>query len=327
MHALRKNLERIDALIYRVERGLLLSTVFGMTVLVFLQVLNRTFTRQVGKTAQFLSALLEAVAGPLEESTRLSIENIWGDALFIAASIFFCVAAVHASRAARSERAGLDESNVDFSGSLGLGALLFIGVAASIKAMLWLLPTGVPGAQKYALGLLVWSGLLGASIVTRTRGHILLDALKKKNDDDTRPWISALGGMFTASIAGLIAFLSMHSAIEKFHEWYDSDFLLERLYDNGPIPMAVVVLALPVCFGLISIRFLFQGFSDLLWGEPILEEEILLLPEEKEASKALLQKGMSKDLVEVNLFGMPHVEGGAKGDFKNQSLGDKGGAA
>ncbi|MCP4504692.1 MAG: TRAP transporter small permease subunit [Deltaproteobacteria bacterium] len=306
MHALRRTLERVDALIYRVERTLLLACVFGMTLLVFLQVLQRTFTRQVGKTTQLLFTTLDGLFGPLAETTRQSIFTIWGDVLFIGFSIFFCIAAVHAARSSRAERDGLNDASVDFAGSLGMGALLFLGTAAALKAMLWLLPTGVPGAQKYALGMLVWSGLLGASIVTRTRGHILLDAVKKKLDDDTMPWISAIGALLTSSIAGLISFLAMHSTIEKLMEWYNSDFLLERLYDNGPVPIAAVVFALPVCFGLIALRFFAQGISDLLWGPPIPEpeEELVLDGEEPETP-------VEPPAYDGPLFGEVHIEGGA----------------
>jgi len=279
MHAFRQTLERIDAVIYRVERALLLLMVFGMTFLVFLNVVQRTFTRQVGKTAQMMRAIADAVAGPLSDSTTKSIETFWGDAFFLAFAVFFCIAAVHAARMSRAEREQRNNASVDFAGSLGIGAGVFLVCAALVKVTVWAAPTGIPGAQKYALGMLVWAGLLGASIVTRTRGHIVLDAMKKKLDDDTLPWISAIGSVVTAGIAGFIAYLSAATTYEKFHEWSDSEFAIGRIHESTPIPEAFTYLALPVAFGLIALRFLMQGFSDLLWGPPVVKPTDITLDE------------------------------------------------
>ena len=179
----------------------------------------------------------------------------------------------------RAEREQRNNASVDFPGSLGIGAGVFLVCAALVKLTVWVAPTGIPGAQKYALGMLVWAGLLGASIVTRSRGHIVLDAMKKKLDDDTLPWISALGAIVTASVAGFIAYLSAITTHEKLTEWTESEFAIGRIHDSTPIPEAFTYMALPVAFGLIGIRFFAQGISDLLWGPPVVKPTEIELDE------------------------------------------------
>lgn len=265
MHTLRRLVGSFDRGVYHVERVLLLAALVMMTLLVFSDVIVRTFTRPVGKTASFLLFLLER-AGPLDEELRHQVATRIGPALFLTAALLFVMFAVHSARHARHERGGRPAPALP--ASAGLGALVFLLLATAVWAVVNVFPTGVAGAQKFALGFMVWAGFLGASLATRARRHIVIDAVKKKLDPRLRPLFGALGGVATAGFTGLIAWLAAFKAGTLIREWHESDGML-HVFESLPVPEWVVTLALPVTFTLSALRFAAHGVAELLYGSPL----------------------------------------------------------
>lgn len=306
MHQFRKTIEKVDAGIYRVERALLLAAVTGMTVLIFLQVVQRSFSREVGKSTEMLGSVLGLFTDkPMSEETLATIDPFffWGFA------IVFLFLAVHAAR--RNRGAGQDVA------SLGMSVAVALVACAIFRAGIWglreMLPTGVPGAQKYALGLLVWAGLLGASIITRTRGHIVIDAVKKKMGDDVIGVVSLVSGTLTGLFCGVLVWLGAAKTFGEYHEWVESEHLIARLYESAPVPQAIVTAAIPVCFALVGIRFFAQGVSDFLYGPPLPKpEETDVIDLDAPDSDALVDAAEGTDTPTGLIFGRPHVEGGAR---------------
>lgn len=267
MHALRRGLQRLDDAIYQVERGLLLVSLTMMTLLIFSDVVLRTFTRPVGKTAGLLLWALEG-AEPLPQATQEAVANIWGPALFGAFLLALCLFGVHASRMAKAEH---DEGPAPaFTKSAALGLVLFVALWAAVKGLVWLFPTGIAGAQRFALGFMVWAGFVGASIATKKKRHILLDAVKKKLDARAYPWFSALGGVVTATFTLTFAYLAYTKLDAEIALWREVPNAGN--FESLPIPEWIVTLALPVTFILVGLRFLAQGLGDLLYGPSLVVE-------------------------------------------------------
>lgn len=268
MHALRRGLTKLDDVVYQVERALLLLSLSMMTLLIFSDVVLRTFTRPVGKTASFLLWLLEGEE-PLSAATREAVANIWGPALFGGFILALCLFGVHAARVTGAERAGSPAPA--FTKSAAIGLVLFVALWAVVKALVWLFPTGIAGAQRFALGFMVWAGFVGASIATKKKRHILLDAVKKKLDARVYPWFSAAGALVTSTFTFTFAYLAYTKLHDEIVEWIEIPNV--GVFESLPIPVWIVTLALPVTFGLIGLRFLAQGMSDLLYGPTLIVEK------------------------------------------------------
>lgn len=260
MNGLRRVLEKLDNAVYRLERVLLLVCLVLMTMLVFADVLVRTFTRPVGKTAGIILWL----AGDISAETEKLIGSQIGPGVFWAMMLFLSVFAVHASRKMALEKdPSLEPPALARSAMFGVG--VFGLMFGAIQALLLMFPISVDGAQKFALGFMVWTGFLGASIAARTKRHIAMDAVKKKLDDDVYPWMSALGGTVTAGFTGYVAFLGYYKTWIEIGEWRDVPGV--GVFEAAPmIPTWLVTIAIPIALTTVSLRFLASGFSDLLYG-------------------------------------------------------------
>lgn len=267
MHALRRGLQKLDDVVYQVERGLLLLSLTMMTLLIFSDVVLRSFTRPVGKTAGLLLWVLEG-AEPLSQQTRQAVAEVWGPALFGGLMLALCLFGVHASRLAKAEHGRGPAPS--FGRSAALGLLLFVALSGLVKGFVWLFPTGIAGAQRFALGFMVWAGFVGASIATKKKRHILLDAVKKKLDAKIYPWFSALGALVTAIFTLTFAYLAYTKLDAEIAFWREVPNAGN--FESLPIPEWIVTLALPVTFSLIGLRFLAQGASDLLYGPSLVVE-------------------------------------------------------
>lgn len=267
MHAIRKLLLALDRVAYAIERVVLLVSVFLMTSLIFADVVQRTFSRPIGKTETVLLGIL-GLFGPVSDATNALVMSTLGPSVFVGAGLALVVAASHAGRTARAERANQDTASVGFAKSAAIGVAVYAGLAASVKLLLVVAPSGIPGAQKLALGLLVWCGFLGASVAAREKRHIVLDAVKKKLEPQTRAYFSFIGGILTALVCGFLGWMSLSKTTSMIREWAESGGTIHR-FESVPIPEWLVTIALPIVFFLIALRFFAQGTAELLFGAPL----------------------------------------------------------
>lgn len=300
MHALYKSLSWADSAWYRVERALLLGSLVMMTLLVFADVVLRSFTRPVGKTASFFLYLAER-SGPVDDATRAAIVSSWGPLAFWTLFCLLCVGAVHASRTTLAARGGL--ASASFAGSLLRGGAAVMFVFALVKALVWLFPTGLAGAQRFALGFMVWAGFLGTSLATRARRHIVLDAVKKKLDPKAAPWFSALGGLVTGAFTLCLVWLALTKLTTEIEEWRDIPNV--GTFESLPIPVWVVTLALPVTLLSLALRFLCYGLGELLYGASLLVEPDELARELRRVDDATPAEASTVNSPAM-LYGAPH---------------------
>ena len=261
MESLRRIAGKVDDVVYRVERVLLLGSLTMMTILVTLDVIQRSFSRQVGKTEGALLAIF--YTNPTAEQTAFVVD-VLGPLVFGVLACLFFILATHSSRAIAAERA--QQPLPGFGKSIGVGLVIALGAGLFVKGLIFIFPSSVPGAQKFALGFMLWSGMLGASLATRTRRHIILDPIKKKLDEATLKPFSLLGGLLTFAFCGFLTVLGTMQFAEQFREWASGDGV--GVYDALPIPLWIGTLAVPVTFGVMALRFLGQGIHDFKWGPP-----------------------------------------------------------
>lgn len=261
MNSLRKTIDRLDDVVLSIERVLLLVTLSLMTVLVTLDVVQRTFSRPVSKTATLILGFMTA---PSAETQKLVIETV-GPWVFNLGSLLLVVLATHSARAIKAEK--LSKPLPSFLPSIGIGVAVWAGLAGFVQALLYFFPSSLPGAQKFSLGLMLWSGMLGASIATRQRRHIILDTVKKSLDAKMGNLFSLIGGVVTFGFCALLTVLALIQLQGEYVLWRDGDGV--GVFDALPIPRWLVTLALPVTFGTMAFRFLGAGVRDFVWGPPV----------------------------------------------------------
>ncbi len=112
---------------------------------------------------------------------------------------------------------------------------------------------GVPGAQKLALGALVWSAFLGASNAFRERRHIVLDFIVRKQNEDEAKRLRTLGAGLTFAVLLGLLFLSFQQFWLELSEWWESDYIMHTMEGLG-LPMAWVSAAIPFSLSLMLFR-------------------------------------------------------------------------
>lgn len=255
---------KLDEQVNRVERVIILVAVAGMTLLVGADVTQRTFSRPVGKTEQLVAWLCDTLAGPLSGDTLALLEGAIGSAVFGLIALVALVFATHAARQVTAERKGAPRPA--FAGSALRGAALLLGFAAAVKLLLWAFPSSVPGAQRFALGLMLWAGMLGASVAAKERRHIVIDAVVKKLDADTKRPIALISGLVTGAFCAFIGLLSGMQLVGEIHDWASNEGV--GLYESLPIPTWIATLAIPTSFFIMGARFIGYGIRDFRFGPP-----------------------------------------------------------
>lgn len=117
---------------------------------------------------------------------------------------------------------------------------------------------GVVWVQPLLRVMVLWLGLLGALLATRSREHIAIDLINRLAGPQTKRWLAVLTSAFAAFICLVIAWHAQ--AFVRFaFEFGDVAF--------GRVPAWPLQLVIPLSFALMGLRFALQGISELL-GKP-----------------------------------------------------------
>jgi TRAP-type C4-dicarboxylate transport system permease small subunit len=95
--------------------------------------------------------------------------------------------------------------------------------------------------------LVLWTGLIGAAVASRERRHITIDVLSRLLPERQQRWAGQLVALFTGLVSALIA-------------WHAGRFVQAEFSSGatgpGGLSSGWFELVLPVCFALISLRYL-----------------------------------------------------------------------
>jgi TRAP-type C4-dicarboxylate transport system permease small subunit len=103
--------------------------------------------------------------------------------------------------------------------------------------------------------LVLWSGLIGATVASRDNKHIRIDLISHFFKKRIHLVLQAFVGLFTAFICSLIAW---HGA-----RWVHMDYQ-DHLSAFAGLPAWLLEVIIPLAFGLIAVRYLTNG-SAWLW--------------------------------------------------------------
>jgi TRAP-type C4-dicarboxylate transport system permease small subunit len=204
-------------------------------------------------------------------------------------------------------------SSVVYGSFFGLSAAAYVGTAlwrrtkgwpvrATVGALLggllvWFafryMPEGYTWSKKVSLMLLLWVGLLSASICVHEGKHLRLEALGKLVPTSARRWVHVVGYLMATVFCGLMTWLGLFylfspeasddPELPTLIHWFGTRYVmgfggaiqLGGVVEGTDIPDWVGTLSVPVGFGIAALRFLGAGVSSALggsYGAPAAEE-------------------------------------------------------
>ena len=123
-------------------------------------------------------------------------------------------------------------------------------------------PEGYSWAKEIALIMTLWVGLFGASICVHEGKHIRLEALEKSHPEKAKVAMTVLSRLVAAGFTGFMAFLGWRYLFSE----EGGMFYVPMRLEQTRIPIWFEMLAVPLAFGLTTIRLLASAASAALGG-------------------------------------------------------------
>lgn len=243
-------LDRVDATLYRLERGAVAAMLAVMGAVVFMDVVYRvTATADSKLVPDVLEAALGTWAMPM-----------WMGLVSGAVAYF--------AFRTRDDSAAVPRA-------MGLG------VAAAGGLFLYgkLFPSGLVWSQTLALSLTLWMGMAGASLAAYQRRHLALDVGSKLWPPSVAPKVAAIGHVVTAAFCALVVVLGVRSIFGytsgadhvpgHLDTWLDSDRASGNMITPVDlpglppidIPKWLVMASIPFGMAVLAFRFGLQGLK------------------------------------------------------------------
>ncbi len=139
-----------------------------------------------------------------------------------------------------------------------LEVMLFLMVFMVLAQILLrnLFQTGIPGADDLIRHLVLWIGLLGAAIATRSGAHVKIDVTARLLPDFWRRVSCAVTCLFSAVVCCILTWASVNFVYIEY-----------QVHDHTPflnLPLWIMQVILPVGYLIIAIRFARNGMNFIL---------------------------------------------------------------
>ena len=135
-------------------------------------------------------------------------------------------------------------------GLLILALLAMIGMAVLQILLRVLFHTGIVWGNELVRVLVLWLGLIGATVATRNNKHIRIDLLSKLFSRNTHRLIQSVIGQISAWTCLVIAWYGF--------KWIQMDFA-DGVTSFAGIPAWMLEVIIPVTFALIGLRYLIMS--------------------------------------------------------------------
>ncbi len=241
----------------------------GMAAVVFADVVHRVASRSPGRLAVILSGLFPGTSPE-------ALDELAAPAISLLVLFFLCYGAVRT----RTQKPG--ERPMTPGRALVLGLAFTVGIALVVQGFVWLKPEGIMWAPALGLALLLWVGLLGASMATYAGRHLALEMGEKLWPEAVRPKIRALAQGVAAAFCILLVVLGAMSTYDHYAAWRTSP--QADLLPSVNLPKWIVFVVVPYAFGMMALRFLGR-MTGLLPPPPEAPPDGMAEPAEPEAAR------------------------------------------
>ena len=280
----------LDEAVYSVERTFVTLAGLVMTTTVTLDIIYRAFASDRSQLATMLAGVIGRFGDPASENTRNALDQFVAPAILtvgtFAAGWGLLAAARHHRGETTSRFVGAIAGLAMLGTSYGFIQILLHVPSRWVCMGLWLggsgiflvyaarrrhwraaaitsifAPFGAWGtshapqdyiwSQELSLILLAWMAFIGASMATKTRKHIIVDALARAIPSKLAPWSRALGLLATMLFCVYVAALAYEHVFGP-----TGDIASGEIRPATGIPGWVISLSVFTSFVLMSVRFL-----------------------------------------------------------------------
>jgi len=237
-------MERLDDGVAKVERFVILVFLAVMSLVVFFDVVFRNWTAPQGVLVKLMSSLS---GRPLDDPMLGTLDEPLAAVLLFV----FVFAAL---------RSAATEGRFGTAGGAAIGAVLtVIATGIALKVLIWVFPNGLVWSQPLALALLLWVALIGASLATKAKAHIVLEVADKIWPASVHPYVKLFSGLGAGAFSLLVLALGVHFASDFWDQWRQFD---TQRVQGTPIPIWTVYGAIPVSFATMGTRFIGYAIRD-----------------------------------------------------------------
>jgi TRAP-type C4-dicarboxylate transport system permease small subunit len=129
-----------------------------------------------------------------------------------------------------------------------------IGMAAFQILFRNLFEAGIVWGDILVRILVLWLGLVGAMVATRTDKHIRIDIINRYLPDGVKPFVETAVKLFSAAVCAIVSYYSLQ-------------FVLSELTHGGlafwKVPVWVCEAIIPVSFAVIALRYFFMSLKNI----------------------------------------------------------------
>ena len=245
-------LRKIDKKIHQLERAFVGYLFLAMSVVVFVDVLHRVFSRRPGR----LSVFFAYVTG----STDREKFEVFLSPLIISATTFV-IAYFAIKTHNKNKKVSIQKPK------LLLKALIAAVLAiVATQAFIRFDPQGVIWAPYFGLISLLWIGFIGASMAVHTNQHLLLEMGEKLWPKKMLPAVRTFAQLIVGAFVLTIAYLGTLSVIEHYNDWQSGP--QAGLIPSIDWPKWMVYLVIPYAFLMMGLRFFGMGLKILEQAPP-----------------------------------------------------------
>jgi TRAP-type C4-dicarboxylate transport system permease small subunit len=246
--------KRIDRAVYRGERAIVVASLLVMSVVVFLDVVHRSFSGNESKLALMVAKVLGWVGVEIAAGSpghqQLTAASPY--ALFV----IFTALAYFGIRS--TKRATPIAAPIAAAGAV-TGVLVSYGL---VRLLLVLVPNGLIWSQDLALVLTLWVGFVGASMCTYENRHLRVEAVQRFLPAKLRPLVGFASGLFTTLVCLGLLWVSLRYLGFLRQEYVSTDGQ-GGVFPGMEVPKYVGYAALPLSFAFMTVRFFAKAVAAL----------------------------------------------------------------
>lgn len=253
---MKDRLRQLDHAIYRLERAFVVVALLVMAVVVFLDVVHRSFSGETNRIVEVIASKAAFFRGepiqpgsPAFETLELVVPPV--------AFSFFAWVAYFAIRTSSRHDPIPPRRAVGYAVA---AVVVTWGVARLLVAMI---PNGFIWAQPLALVLTLWVGFIGASMCTYENKHLRVEAVQRALPAKIRPYVFFVSGVLTSVFCLALMWLSMRYVVGNHQDYVQTEGQGGVVVGLG-MPEYVAFLVLPLAFLTMAIRYGSRAIAALL---------------------------------------------------------------
>jgi TRAP-type C4-dicarboxylate transport system permease small subunit len=247
-------LKRLDRAVYNVERTIVVTALVVMSIVVFLDVVHRTFSGEGSKLASAIAKIAGMMGRPIPEESE-QFQSLVDVSPYIVAVVSVVLGYAGVRTARRAEPIAPPRALV-----LAVGGVVV--VYGLIRLLVVMMPNGFIWSQPLALLLTLWVGFVGASMCTYENKHLKVEAVQRVLPPKIKPLVGFASGVATALVCLFLLWVSLRYVMFNYQEYVDTEGK-GGLFQGMDVPKYVGFLALPASFFVMSARFLGKAFAAL----------------------------------------------------------------